>query len=112
MQNTSLEHINPSHLKNFFRKLCILSSKYAEKDNYLETATEEMLRARVQELEEELQLAREEKDKTLEENRNKINELNLAVLSIKTEINELLQAKEEKELRMKNLDRKMREKLK
>ncbi len=88
MQNTSLEHIDPSNLKNFFRKLCIVSDRYAEENNYPETATKEMLRARVQELEEELQLAREEKDKTLEENRNKINELNLAVLSIKTEIND------------------------
>ena len=108
MQNISLEHINPSNLKNFFRKLCIASSRYTEKYNYPKTAAKEMLRARVQELEEELQQTREEKDEALEENRNKINELNLAVLSIKTEINELLQAKKEKEIRMRNLDSKVR----
>ena len=47
---------------DFFRKLCIASSRYAEKYNYPETATKEMLRARVQELEEELQQIKEEKD--------------------------------------------------
>lgn len=109
MQNTSLEHIRNLQLKNFFRKLCIVSRRHAEKNNYLETATKEMLKSRVQELEEELQQIREEKDMTLKENRNKINELNLAVLSIKTQINVLLQDKNEKEIRMNNLSRKIRE---
>jgi len=77
-------------------------------DKYLGTATKEMLRARVQELEKELRQIREEKDSTLKENRDKINELSIDLLSIKTKINELLQAKKEKEMRVKNLEIKLR----
>ena len=77
-------------------------------DKYLGTATKEMLRARVQELEKELRQIREEKDSALKENRDKINELNIDLLSIKTKINELLQAKKEKEMRVKNLEIKLR----
>jgi seryl-tRNA(Sec) selenium transferase len=108
MQNTSLGYIEPSQLKIFFRKLCIVSGRYAEEDNYMETATKEMLKARVQELEEELQQIREEKDMAVKENKDKINELSLALLSIKTEINELLEAKKEREMKVKGLERRMR----
>ncbi len=108
MQNTSLANINPLYVKNFFRKLCVASSRCVREDKYLETATREMLKARVQELEEELQQIREEKDMALKENRNKIDELNLALLSIKTEVNELLQAKKEKEMRFMNLSGRIR----
>jgi|TARA_B100001964_G_scaffold244968_1_gene329115 chromosome segregation ATPase len=108
MQNISLDHINPSDLKNFLRKICIVSSRHVREDKYLGTATKEMLRARVQELEKELRQIREEKDSALKENRDKINELNIDLLSIKTKINELLQAKKEKEMRVKNLEIKLR----
>ena len=104
MQNISLDHIEPSQLKNFLKKICIVNNRHAKEDTYLETEDKEMLRVRVQELEKELQQTREEKCRILKENRNKIDELNTALLSVKTEINELLQAKKEREMRVKNLE--------
>ncbi|HJO02252.1 MAG: hypothetical protein QGI89_00695 [Candidatus Woesearchaeota archaeon] len=112
MQNISLDHTDIANLKNFFRKLCLVSTRYTKKDKSTETATKEMLKIRVLELEEEVHKAKEERDKALEENKNKINQLNGALISVKIKMNELLQAKKEKEIRTRNLERKIRKTVK
>lgn len=112
MQNISLDHIDLTNLKNFFRKLCLVSARYTKKDKYIETVTKEMLKVRVQKLEEEVHKAEEERDRALEENRNKINQLNGALISVKTKMNELLQAKKEKAIRTRNLEKKIRKTVK
>src|SRR3989338_8154742 len=109
MQNTSLENINPSNLKNFLIKLSIASSRYAKKgfaasNLELENAEEKELRCRIQQLEKELQQTREERDKALEDNRNKISELSNALSSVKTTMIGLLESKKE---RVKHLERKI-----
>ena len=102
MQNTSLDHIDHLRLKNFFRKLCIVSVRRAKKGHaaselgtQFDNETERELRIRIKQLEEELRQAVEEKNSALKENRNKIRKLSIALLSIKTEVGRLIKAKEE-----------------
>ena len=112
MQYTSLDNINPINLKSFFRRLCIVSNRYVHKDKQLETTTKRMLSSRVKQLEEQLQLATEEKNSVLKENRNKINELNIALIPLKEQINKLLQAKTDRQERFKHLESKIKKKVK
>ena len=112
MQNTSLENISVSNLKNFLIKICI-ANKYAKKDFAagnleLENAAEKELRCRIQQLEKELRQTTEERDKVLKENGDSINELGIALLSIKTRMNEILEAKKEREDKIKQLEAKIR----
>ena len=93
--------------RNFFRKLCIAYRNLSH-DDFPETDSKEMLKTKIRELEKELKLAREEKDNALSENRNKIDELTVALLSIKTKVNELVQAKREKEKRLRDLSGRIR----
>jgi len=150
MQNASLDNINPSNLKNFFKELCVVYSRNVEKEEDIQDrgiefeqlkkyksshiptekmlrsrvqhlegelneqfkkyksshiTTENMLSSKIQKLEEELQQTREEKNRALGENRNRINELNDALVSIKIVIHELLDAKKH---RIRHLERKIR----
>ena len=120
MENISFDKINPSSLKNLFRKLCMVSNWYAKKNNInsnlshsekvkkhynLDTATGKKLKARIQQLEEDLLKTSEERDAALEENRDRIKELEVALLSIKTKIEKMILAKKEKEKRIKYLER-------
>jgi len=107
MQNISLDNIDASNLKSFFRKLCIESSGYENKDASLENATKGILKVRVEQLEEELQKSIEQKNKILKENRSKINELNFALMSIKAKMNELLQVRKRRDVRIRSLERKI-----
>ena len=125
MQNASLDNINPSNLKNFFKELCIVNDRYAgrelaaynmnlefgqlKKYKSSHITTENMLSLKIQKLEEELQQTREEKNRALGENRNRINELNDALVSIKTVMRELLEAKKQ---RIRHLERKIRKEVK
>ena len=125
MQNASLDNINPSNLKNFFKELCIVNNRYAgrelasyniniefdqlKKYKSSHITTENMLSLKIQKLEEELQQTREEKNRALGENRNRINELNDALVSIKTVMRELLETKKH---RIKHLERKIRKDVK
>ena len=110
MQNISLDDIDASNLKNFFRKLCSVSSKY--EDTSLDKSTKDILRVRIKQLEEELQQAIEENNKILKDNRRKINELNFSLLSIKAKVNELLQDRKRRDIRIRSLERKISKKVK
>ncbi|KKS24570.1 MAG: hypothetical protein UU82_C0003G0002 [Candidatus Nomurabacteria bacterium GW2011_GWC2_41_8] len=109
MQNTSLDNISISNLKNFLIKLSV-ANKYAKKDFAtgnleLKNSAEKELRIMIQQLKEELEQTREEKDNALEDNKNKIRELSNALSSIKTAMTEMLEARQE---RVKHLERKIR----
>lgn len=114
MQNASLENISLSSLKNFLIKLSTASNRHTKKEHiaYSETqfenAAKKELIGRIQQLEKELQQAKEERDKALNENRNDINELGIALLSIKARMNEILEAKKERECKIKQLEAKIR----
>ncbi|MAH33651.1 hypothetical protein CL615_04650 [archaeon] len=122
MQNTSLEHINPANLKKFVRKLSIVSSRHENKQSYkikpkekklLENKnTENALRKRVHVLEQELMNTREERDAALEENKSKINSLNIALLSVKERMKEFIAAKKAREKRIRHLEYKIKRKVK
>jgi hypothetical protein len=119
-QHISLENIDPLKVKALFRKLCIVGNGYAKKEHYIHdlgiqpkkyggpyTSAERALMAKIQQLEQELQQTRKEKDKALIENRKKVNELNIELLSIKTKIKELIHYKQERDRKLRNLEKKI-----
>ena len=135
MEQRSLENINPSQINNFFSKLCVISNRYAKKQHdtalfskvrkmhlrkvsklkskiRVEMATEMELREKIQGLELELQQTRQDRDHALEENKKQIHELNVSLLSIKTRMNEIHDHKKERERRVRELERKIRKKVK
>jgi len=99
MQN-SLDAINPSDLKDFFRKLSVVSNKHQTSG----TPTEKKQQSRIHQLEADLAKTERDRDKALGENRSRINELNDALVSMKTIIHEMLEAKKH---RIQHLERKI-----
>jgi len=114
-QYPSWNEISNSNLKKFVRKLCIVINRSTEKEHYAdelgipldEVSTEKGLKAKIQHLEEELKQTKIDKDKALNENKKKIDELNLALLSIKTQIKEIIHYKKERNKRLKSLEKKI-----
>lgn len=104
MHNISLDSINPSNLKKFFKALCVASARRQNKYKTSVTGEERELKAKIYQLENELHKTRKERDIALLENRNRINELNGALIAIKTVIHELLEAKKR---RINHLERKI-----
>lgn len=106
-QNISFDNSNPSKVKDLFRKICILGHG-AENGNYVpNSSAEKALRYKIKELENELQQARKEKDKALTENKSRINELSIQLLSVKTGIRELMHYKQERDRRLRSLEKKI-----
>ncbi len=111
MQNISFENIDPSDLKNFFRKLCIVATRHEKEKKLdyenLETCTEAELIAKIRQLEAELYKTRKEKDKAVKENRKMINELNKSLIIMKSKIKKLVCAERTEEGKLRNLEVKM-----
>ena len=78
--------------------------------NRAETAKEKELFEKIGELEHELQLAKQERDNAIEKNRKQIHELNAALLSIKTRMDKFIERKEEREKRIRELEKKINKK--
>ena len=104
MQNVSMDNKNPSNLRNFFEKLCKLSYRHENKGKPPITVEDVKLYSRVHSLENELTITKEERDQALTENRSKIDELNSALVSMKSIIHEMLEAKKN---RIQHLERKI-----
>jgi len=103
MQNTSLDNVDPSDVKDFLKTLSVVSNKhYPHKISG--TLAEKKLLSRIHQLEEELNKTKNERDTALVENKNRIDELNDALVSIKTVIHEILEAKKH---RIRHLERKI-----
>ncbi|MAE42582.1 hypothetical protein CMO93_02330 [Candidatus Woesearchaeota archaeon] len=126
MEQHSLERINHSQIKDFFRSLCIVGNRYEKKEHpvyenlqHLEkkhfkkpkAITEKEPKNKMKALEQELQEVKNERDEAVGENRKQIHELNVALLSIKTRMNEILEHKKEREKRVKELEEKIRKKV-
>ena len=109
MQNISFDNISPSDMKDFLKKLSVVSNRHANEDKISGTAEERKLHTRIYELEKELQKTKKERDEAVEENRIKINELNDALVSMKTLIHKLL---EDKKQRIRHLEGKIRKEVK
>jgi|TARA_B100001971_G_C17878289_1_gene376765 hypothetical protein len=114
-QYPSWSDISHTNLKKFVRKLSIVANRSAEKENYTHdtgiplknVSTEKILKTKIQHLEKELEQTKIEKDKALNENKKKIDELNIALLSIKTQIREIIHYKKERNKKLKSLERKI-----
>ena len=70
------------------------------------------LRQYIQELEEQLREAKQERDSAVQENRARISDLNMALLSVKTKMESYFHAKMERERRIRDLEKKINQKSK
>ncbi len=111
--------------RKLLKNICIISKGYSEKDQLMHkigiepkkyegpyTATESALRARIQQLEEDLLKTSEERDSALEENKAKIDELRIDLLSLREAVKKLLKAKLAKERRIRQLEEKINDTVK
>lgn len=73
----------------------------------LQATKENELIGKISSLERELEQARLERDNALEENKQKIHELNIALLSVKTRMEKLIEHKREREKRIRELEKKI-----
>ena len=127
-----LDYIHPSRIKNFFRHICAISLRYVKKSHAKEFVNSEQklpavfskkykkeslktddanqLKARINELEEHIEQLTLERDKAIEKNKAKIDDLNLALLSIKTKVQDLLHLKSMRERRIRELEHKINKK--
>ena len=119
-QDISFSNANSSKIKSFFRKLSAISDSYYDKEHYVGdfgieakkyggpyTQAEIPLRARINQLEEDLLKVSEERDIALEENRRRIDELNITLLAVRENLEKLRKAKERKEKRIRQLEEKI-----
>ena len=110
-----MENIKPSDIKYFFRKLSAayyrhVSPRCVSRDDVSKAMIEDRkLQAKIHNLEEELCKTTGERDRALSENRDKINELNEALVSMKALIHGLLESKKQ---RVRHLERKIRREVK
>ena len=119
-QDISFSNVNYPKIKSFFRKLSAISDSYSDKEHYVDdfgiqakkyegpyTQAEIPLRTRIKQLEEDLLKVSEERDIALEENRKKIDELNITLLAVRENLEKLRKAKERKEKRIRQLEEKI-----
>ena len=119
-QDISFSNVNSSKIKSFFRKLSAISDSYSDKEHYVDdfgiqakkyegpyTQAEIPLRNRIKQLEEDLLKVSEERDIALEENRKKIDELNITLLAVRENLEKLRKARERKEKRIRQLEEKI-----
>lgn len=119
-QDISFSNVNYLKIKSFFKKLSAISDSYSDKEHYVDdfgiqakkyegpyTKAEIPLRARINQLEEDLLRVSEERDAALEENRKRIDELNITLLAIREHLEKLRKARERKEKRIRQLEEKI-----
>jgi len=119
-QDISFSNVNSSKIKSFFRKLSAISDSYYDKEHYVGdfgiqakkyegpyTRAEIPLRNRIKQLEEDLLKVSEERDIALEENRRRIDELNITLLAVRENLEKLRKAREKKEKRIRQLEEKI-----
>jgi len=106
----SLTYSDIDRLKQKIDSLISLERKYAK---FFRTEDDEAkeLKNRISALEQELNNEREEKQRIISDNNDKIQQLTDSLNSIKGKMNELLIEKSKRHLRLTALDRKIREKV-
>jgi chromosome segregation ATPase len=118
--HASFDNLNSSKIKSFFKKISAISDSYSDKEQDISkygieakkfagpyNKAEYALRSRVQELEEQLSKTSEERDSALEENRRRIDQLNITLLSVRENLEKLRKSKERKEKRIRQLEEKI-----
>ena len=124
-QYVSFNDANSSKIKSFFKKLSAISDSYSDKEHYVDdfgiqakkyegpyTKAEIPLRTRIKQLEEDLLKTSEERDIALEENRRRIDELNVTLLAVRENMEKLRKAREKKEKRIRQLEEKINKSVK
>jgi len=117
-QHISFNDIHKPQMKNFFKKLVMITHGHSKKERYIAgiqpkqykgayTKAEKVLRAKIELLEDELSQTSVERDAALEENRRRIDDLNLALLSVKEGMEKLIKSKKQKERRIRQLEEKI-----
>tara|TARA_Y100000310_G_C20668591_1_gene809011 strand:- start:291 stop:638 length:348 start_codon:yes stop_codon:yes gene_type:complete len=109
----SLEHIHHSHLKTFLKKLALVGSRaspdYSPKTKHPNKhSTEKDLKETIHNLKQELQKTTLERDQEAKENKTKIAELNVTLLSIKTKMHEVIEHKKQRQKRIDELEQKIK----
>lgn len=118
--NISFGNASPLKIKGLFRKISAISDSYSDKEHYYSdfgiqakkyegpyTQTEKVLRERVRQLEEGLLKVSEERDAAMEENRKRLDELNISLLAVRENLEKLGKAREKKEKRIRQLEEKI-----
>jgi len=118
--HVSFNDLGSPKMKSFFKKLSVISNSYLDKEHYVGdfgieakkytgpyTKTEAALRAKIKQLENELSITSEERDAALEENRRRIDELNITLLAVRENLEKLRKSKERKERRVRQLEEKI-----
>lgn len=121
----SFSSSNLPNARKLLKNICIITHQYSEKEKFIQkegikpkryegpyTSAEAALRARIEQLEEDLLKTSEERDAALEENRAKIDELKSHLLTMKEGLKALIRAKMEKEKRIRQLEDKIRQTVK
>ena len=100
---------HPKELVNSEQRLPAVFSKKYKKDS-LKTDDANQLKARINELEDHIEQLTLERDTAIDKNKAKIDDLNLALLSIKTKVQELLHLKSIRDRRIRELEHKINKK--
>lgn len=116
----SFSSANLPNARKLLKNICIISKGFAEKEHLMHkigiepkkyegpyTATESALRQRIQQLEEDLLKTSEERDSALEENKAKIDELRIDLLSLREAVKRIIKSKLAKEKRIRQLEEKI-----
>ncbi len=120
MESVSFTNASLPNARKLLKNLCVISYRDSEKARFMQgygvepkkyegpyTAAESALRARIQQLEEDLLKTSEERDSALEENKARIDELRVELLSLREAIKKLLRAKMAKEKRVRQIEEKI-----
>ena len=111
--------------RKLLKSICVIGRGYAEKEQLIHkigiepkkyegpyTQTESALRQRIEQLEEDLLKTSEERDSALEENKAKIDELRMELLSLREAIKKMLREKLAKEKRLRQIEEKIEDTIK
>ena len=120
MEPISFQASNLPNARKLLRNICVINHKNSEKDKFMRregiapkryegpyNESESAMRARIEQLEEDLLKTSEERDAAMEENRARINELTGHLLTIREGLKKLIRAKLEKEKRVRQLEEKI-----
>ena len=120
MESISFTDANLPNARKLLKNLCVINYKNSEKTKFMRShgidpkkyegpynESESALRARVEQLEEDLLKTSEERDAAMEENRARIDELTAHLLTIREGLKKLIRAKLEKEKRIRQLEEKI-----
>ena len=121
MENAiSFEGIKTSNAKNLLKKICVITCGSEEKSNFLHdlniepksysgpyTKSEQALKTKIIQLEQDLLKTSHQRDMALEENRRRVDELKMSLISVKETLRKIIRVKSRKDKRIRMLEEKI-----